>query len=99
MTASSTAAYQSCNRQRMDLNIDDVSLPPARQDEILAEFLADVGDVDLDEVGQAVVVLVEEVFVDLGARDELAAAQGEQFDEGVLASRQADVLAVEGDRA
>src|SRR5262249_21320562 len=97
-TARRTRAYHAWSRQRIDLAIDDVPLPAAGGDEVPAELLSDVHDVDLDEVRQGVVVLVEEVLVDLGAADEPAAVQGEQLDQGVLAGGQGDGLAAAGDR-
>src|SRR4051812_15771370 len=93
-TASSTSAYHSCKRQRIDLIIiDHVPHAAPRLDEVLAELAADVRDVNLDEVGQRVVVLVEDVFVDLRPREHLAAPQRQQLDDGVLAGREGDVLA------
>src|SRR5262245_49932210 len=87
-TANRTTAYHTCSRQRIDLRIDDVPQAPACRDEVLAQLLADVRHVDLDQVGQRVLVLVEQVLVDLRARDQLAAVQRQQFDQGVLAGRQ-----------
>src|SRR4051812_45419205 len=98
-TASSTIAYHSCRRQRIDLSIDDVPHAAPRLDHVAAELLAEVGDVDLDEVGERVVVLVEDVFVDARARDHLAAAQGEVFEDGVFAGGQDDVLGTSPRRA
>ena len=50
-----------------------------RGDEFAAQFLADVRDVDFDEVRQAVVVLAVEMFVNHRAGDEPAGVQGQQL--------------------
>ena len=80
-TASRTSAYHTCSRQRIDLRIDDVPLTPAGGNEILAELFADVRDVDLDQVGQRVLVLVEQVLVDVRPADQPPPVQGQQLGE------------------
>src|SRR5262249_13665009 len=87
-TASRTSAYHSCSRQRIDLRIDDVPLAPPRGDEVPAQLLADVRDVDVDQVAQRIVVLVEEVLVDLRPADDPAPVQRQQLHQGVLAGGQ-----------
>ena len=46
------------------LNLDLVSLPAARHDQLSAELLADMSDVDVDDVRERIVVFLEEVLVD-----------------------------------
>src|SRR5262245_9454994 len=57
-TASSTAAYHACTRQRSDLRIDDVPQSAPGGDEVLTQFFPDVGDVNLHQVGQGIVGFV-----------------------------------------
>src|SRR5262245_31677021 len=77
------------------LAIDQVPLSSAGGDESLAQLLADVRYMHLDQVGQSVGpaavaagVVAEQVVVDRRPGDHLAAVQGEQLDQGVLARRQ-----------
>src|SRR5688572_13616397 len=93
-TASSTAAYHACTRHRSDLPIDDVPQPAARGDKVPAQLLANVGDVDLDQVGQRVVGLVEQVVVKLRPGHQLPAVHRQQLHQGVLAGRKRDRLTV-----
>ena len=71
----------------------------AGEDEVVAEFFADVGDVDVEEVGGAVVVLVEEVFVEGAAADDFAAVEAEVFEEGVFARGEVHGFSAERDGA
>jgi len=54
-------------------SFDAVAVAAAGGDEFGAEFFADVGDVDVEEVGERAFVLIEQVFVKLGAGDDFAA--------------------------
>ena len=56
----------------------------AGDNEFRAEFFADIGDVDIQQVGERRVILVKEMLVKLGARDHFAAMQGEKLDEGIF---------------
>src|SRR5262245_46254354 len=90
--------YQRASRSRIDLIgvifMDEVALAATRLDEILPELAADVADVDLEQVRHRIVVLVEQVLVEPGARHDLAAAKREELDESVFASRDRHRLAV-----
>src|SRR5271156_5172430 len=96
-TTTRTIAYHSCSRQRSDLSIDDVPLAAPRADEILAELLADVEDVNIEQVRKAVFVFVEQVLVNLAAADDTAALHGQQFDEGIFAGSKQDRMALARD--
>jgi hypothetical protein len=65
--------------------MEDVPLSAASGNEVCAEFPAEVGDMDIDQVGEAVFVFVKQVFVDLSSRDNFAAMEGEEFEERVFA--------------
>src|SRR5262245_19378592 len=85
----STTAYQSCSRPRIELrSIDNIPLPAASRDEVLAELAPHVRHVHFNQVRQRVVVLVEQMVVDLRSRHQLAAMQREQLDERILTRRQ-----------
>ena len=58
--------------------------------EVAVDFLAEVTDVDVDDVGVVLVVAVVEVVPDLGAGDGLAGAVGEEFEEGVFLGGEGD---------
>jgi len=60
--------------------------------EAFVDFVAEVADVDVHHVAGVFVVLVVEVFPDVGAGDDLAFAVGEVFEEGELAGAQFDGL-------
>src|SRR4051812_31198735 len=62
-------------------------------DEIMAELFADVRDMHFEQVGQAGVVLIKEMLVELGARNEFAMMQGKILNERVFASGQCDFVA------
>ena len=68
-------------------------------DEGGAELLADVRDVDVEQVGEGVVGLVEEMFVEFGAADDAAAVEGEVFDQAVFSRGQRNGLALAADAA
>ena len=74
-------------------------MPSARGDQALAELLSDVGDVDLDDLGEALIVLVAEMLVEPRARHDLAPVQGKNLEERVLSSRQSDRPAALADGA
>ena len=84
---------------RMDLSIDHVPHATACDDEVFAQLLADVGDMHIDEVGQAVFCLIKEVIVNLRAGDELTLVESQEFDKRVFQGGEVDRLAVLGDRA
>jgi hypothetical protein len=71
----------------------------AGEDEVFAEFLSDVADVDIEEVGEGLVVLGEEVFVKARPGDDLAAVEGEVFDQRILAGGEIEGTPVEQDFA
>ena len=59
-------------------------------DEVGGEFAAEVGDVDVEQAGVGFVLLVEEVFVEVGAGDDFALVEDEVFEQGVFASGERD---------
>ena len=67
----------------------------AGDDEFRAEFFADVGDVNVEQVGKRTFVFVEQMFVKLRARDDFAAMQREKFHERIFARGQFDGLFVQ----
>src|SRR5688500_1212339 len=93
MTPTRIRVYQNRRLQRIDLNIDDVPFPAARFDEVLSELFPQVGNVDVHDVGEAVVLLVVDVVVDPGARDQFLPVQRQQLEERVLLDRQLHELA------
>src|ERR1700759_3664684 len=93
-TADKRPACQSCKVHWMDLNMDLVPFAATGGEKILAELAADIGDVNIDEIGKGVVLLVEKMFVDHGAGDELALVHGEKFHQCIFARGEGDGLAV-----
>src|SRR5713101_8720754 len=71
------------------LATQQISFPPASQDEGWLEALVDLGaqvaDINIDHVGGVFVLLVVKVFPDHGAGDHLALVEGQKLDEGELA--------------
>ena len=49
----------------------------------MAEFFANVGDVDVEQVGKRTVIFIEQMLIQSGAGDELAAMKREIFDEAI----------------
>lgn len=66
-------------------------------DDVVAEFFAQVGDVDVEEIGEGELVFVEEVFVEGGAADDFAAMEHEVFEQGVFAGGEGNFFGVAGD--
>src|SRR5258708_299028 len=99
MSTMKMSAYQKSRVRRMDLNTGDVSLIAARLDERGRQLPAQVRDVDVDHVGERVVVLVVEMVVDHRARHELAAVQREELRERVLLRGELDPFAAALDDA
>src|SRR5436190_13795343 len=62
------------------------------RNELVPEFLANIRDVHIEQVGKGVVVLVEEVLVKHSTGHEFATMQGEVFHQRILASSQDDFL-------
>ncbi len=62
----------------------------ARDDEFRAEFFADVGNMNVEQVGKRTFVFVEQMFVKLRARDDFAAMQREEFHQRIFARRELD---------
>src|SRR5262249_10252344 len=85
------------------LPAQQVAFAPASQDEgrveALVDFIAQVADVDVHDVGRALVLLVVEVLPDHRPADDPAAVEGEELQQGVLARRQVDGLAGAADGA
>ena len=63
----------------------------------IVQLAAQPLDVDVDDVGERVVVLVPDVLGDVGAADDLAGAAREVFEQRVLAAGQRDLAAVRPD--
>ena len=60
-------------------------MPAPGGDELVAELLPNVRDVDIEQVGQRAIVLVEQVLVKHRAGHDLTTMEGEVFHEGILA--------------
>src|SRR5687768_11222500 len=88
MTAIRITMYQKKRLQRIDLNIDDVSLAAAGFDEILPQLPSKIVNVDVHDVRQAVAGLVVNVIVDHGSRHQLPAMERQELDEGVFLRRE-----------
>src|SRR5438093_5879590 len=94
-TAQRISPCQICNCQRMDLvnmrlGLDAVSLAAARGDQVAAEFLANAEDMNIEEVGNRVVIFVEQMLVERGPGDDFAAMQWEIFEDRVFARGERD---------
>jgi len=63
------------------------------------DLFAQVADVDVDDVAAGRRVHGVEGFPDVGAGDDLAGLEGEEFEEGVLARGEGDAFAPAGDAA
>src|SRR5206468_3819682 len=53
------------------ISFNAITLAPAGRDQVVSEFFADAEDVDVNEIGQGVIALVEEMFVERRTRDHL----------------------------
>ena len=53
-----------------------------------AEFFADVGNVNVEQIGKRAFVFVEQMFVKLRARDDFAAMQRQKFHQRIFARGQ-----------
>ena len=77
------------------ISFDAIAVAAAGDDEFRAEFFADVGNVNVEQVGKRAFVFVEQMLVKLRARDDFAAMQREKFHERVFARGQFDRLFLE----
>ena len=59
----------------------------SRGNEIVAELLANVRDMDIEQVRHAVIVLIEQVLVEIGPRNDAAAMDAQKFDQRIFARR------------
>jgi hypothetical protein len=57
-------------------------------DELVAEFLPQIGNVDIEQVRERIFVFVEEMLVKLAARNHAAAVLREEFEQRVFARGQ-----------
>lgn len=62
-------------------SFDAIAVSASRDDELVAQFFADVGNVNVQQIRQRGVVLIEKMLVKRGARDDFAAMQREEFHE------------------
>jgi hypothetical protein len=65
-------------------------LPAPRRDQSSAEFLANREDLDVQKIGQGIVVLIDEMFIEFRSRHDLAAMESKVLKNAKLACRQAD---------
>src|ERR1043166_4910175 len=68
-----------------NFSFDAIPVSPSGRDEVRAEFLAQVRNVDVEEVRHRAVVFVEEMFVKRRAGDEFAAMQREILEQRIFA--------------
>jgi hypothetical protein len=67
-----------------------VSLAPPRFDPFFPDLFAQIRNVNIHKVGQAVIVLVEDVIVDRGSANHFVLMECQKFKNGKFASRQND---------
>ena len=79
-----TRAYQSWSRPRIDLTIDHVPLAPTGRYQVLSEFFPNIRDMNVEQIGDRVVFLIEDMFINLGSANHLPLPKREQFEDGVL---------------
>ena len=72
-----------------------IAVAAAGGDEFRAELFADVGDVNVQQVGKRAFVFVEQMLVKLRARDDFAPMQREKFHQRIFARGQFDRFVLE----
>ncbi len=77
-------------RAEIDSDADAVSSPAPGDDRVGTELFAEVRDMNLEEVGEGVFLLVEEVFVELRAGQHGAPMEREIFEERELSRGEVD---------
>ena len=69
------------------------------QDKLLPKFLAQIENMHVQHIGKRVIVLIEEMFIEIRAGDDLTAMQGEIFKDNIFPRGEGDGLPRAGDRA
>ena len=79
-TATRMSPYQICRRHLMELKIfmslNAIAVATPRGDEISAQLFADVGDMNVQQIGHRAFILIKEMLVKLRPRDDFAAVDG-----------------------
>ena len=90
------AAYGVNKHERL-ITFDNVARTTTGFNEVLTKFLSKFVDIDIEHVGEAVFILVEQMFIDVIAANDLTCFADKQFSECIFTGSELDGLALEGD--